>query len=99
MGVRVIEGHGEYGTETGAVLICSTSGVAFGPVMKDAEEADVFLEFLGVDARVLSENDLMASYSEFLNGTRICEDCEAEVAHVDWKEHQEDHEYERLRAE
>ena len=100
MGVRIIEGNGSYGTETGAVLICSTSGVAFGPVMHDSEEAEKFLEFLGgVDARSFTEPELMAKWSEFLNGSQVCDQCQKPVPHKEWKEHQEDHEYAQLKAE
>ena len=54
-----------------AVMFCSTTDWAFGPVVgenrelnKDPyERVEAFIEWLGVDARTLSEADLSAKYS------------------------------------
>lgn len=47
MGCRVIEGWkvNECGRRC-AVLYCSVSGVAFGPVMESGEEAEDFMKYL-----------------------------------------------------
>ena len=45
MGIRVLSGTriNEGDGITGAVLYCSTSGLAFGPVFTDGDEAEEFL--------------------------------------------------------
>ena len=60
MGVRILEG------EHNAVLYCSTSMWAFGPLFEDAAEAQIFLDWLMVDPRGLTDGELEAKYSEFL---------------------------------
>lgn len=60
MGVRILE------TENNAVLYCSTSMWAFGPLFEDADEAQAFLDWLGADPRLLADGHLAEKYSEFL---------------------------------
>lgn len=68
MGLRII-----YGGDT-AVMYCSTSDVAFGPVMYDDNEAghtaedrmESFCRFLKVDARRFDTPELMQKYGEWL---------------------------------
>jgi hypothetical protein len=60
MGCRILEGQ-EGGTDTTmAVFFCSTTGVAFGPVMNDIDEAEAFMAWLKADecrwASVLQRN-------------------------------------------
>lgn len=79
MGVRVLEDR----DGGGAVLYCSTSGWAFGPVMTSADEAEGFLHSLPSDARSLSEADLRKHYSEFVL-TSVCECGEVRVTTCTW---------------
>ena len=44
MSVRILEGTYD-GRKPGAVLICGTTGTAFGPLFNDYQEADGFLIF------------------------------------------------------
>jgi hypothetical protein len=60
MGVRIIS------DDNGAVIYCSTSMRAFGPVFQDHDEAQKFLEWLPSDARLLTQNELSHKYSDFL---------------------------------
>lgn len=60
MAIRIIEGT-DY-----AVLYCSTSMWAFGPVFEDADQAREFLEFVPGDPRLLSDTTLEGYYSQFL---------------------------------
>jgi hypothetical protein len=56
-----------------AVMYCSTTGWAFGPVMPTIEIAEAFLRYLGnTDARTLSDPDLETKYLEFLRRD-VCE--------------------------
>jgi len=67
MGVRIFVGH-EEGTDRGreqAILFCSTTDWAFGPLFDDAEEAQWFLEWLGTDPRSLKDSVLEAKVSQF----------------------------------
>ena len=69
MGCRIIEGK-EAGTDVPcAVLFCSTSGIAFGPLFDDHDEAQDFLEWLAkqtnVDARNLTDKRLHAYIFRF----------------------------------
>jgi hypothetical protein len=67
MGVRILDG------EDGAVLYCSTTMWAFGPVFQDdknhsaGELADEFVAWLNIDARKLTDKELADKYSEFLS--------------------------------
>jgi len=49
-----------------AVLYCSTTMWAFGPVFASFEDAQDFLEFIHVDARSLTDEELSAKYSDYL---------------------------------
>ena len=64
MGVRILQGNGE-GDSNYAVLYCSTSDWAFGPLFEDYEDAEAFLKWLVVDPRVLLDSDLERKCSEF----------------------------------
>ena len=72
MGVHIIEGHEPGSDRTMAVLFCSTSGIAFGPVFDDADDASRFLEWLDEiqkvprDPRSLGNTELMAYYEHYL---------------------------------
>jgi len=48
-----------------ACFICTTSDVAFGPIMKSAEWAEAFAEWLGCDPREVNVNDLIDKWCEF----------------------------------
>jgi hypothetical protein len=64
MGVRVIDGtRGECNKY--AVIFCSTSMTAFGPVMYDADEAYAFLKWLRKDPRLMSEDELAGQHLKF----------------------------------
>ena len=66
MGVRIIESN--RAMDNYAVLYCSTSMWAFGPVFHEGyDEAQAFLDWLGVDPRGLSESELQEKYREFLS--------------------------------
>ena len=60
MGVRILES-----TEGEAVLYCSTSDWAFGPVFPDAEQAEAFLEFIDKDPRSMTDKELSFFAGEF----------------------------------
>ena len=70
MGVRIIEGNHDGDSNGYAVLYCSVSMWAFGPVFKDVEEAESFLDFLGEgrenDPRSMSDAELTLKYHDFL---------------------------------
>lgn len=69
MGVRILSDH-DFAL---AVLYCSTSDTAFGPVFygrtgkQDAQErASAFLDWLSpIDARHYTESELRAKYNDF----------------------------------
>ena len=63
MGVRIIESNSP--SDSYAVIYCSTSMTAFGPVFRDGYEAQEFLEWLPEDARRYSSTELDSKYSEF----------------------------------
>lgn len=66
MGVRIFKDMGH------AVMYCSTTDWAFGPVFHDTDEHDaeerveVFLEWLREDPRRLNDHELQMKYSLFL---------------------------------
>ena len=73
-----------FGGARGAVLICTTTATAFGPVFSDREEALCFLAWLGTDPRMIGGNDerLAEKYQKFLcvrkqvlGGYRACWVC------------------------
>ena len=61
MGVEILEGR-DFGP---CALTCNTSGVAFGPLFEDREEAEAFLEWLPQDPRRYDDQELGRKYSEF----------------------------------
>jgi hypothetical protein len=61
MGVRIIE---DKDTDM-AVLYCSTSLWAFGPIFAGRDEAQEFLDWLESDPRRLSDRELDAKCGEF----------------------------------
>jgi hypothetical protein len=64
MGVRILQGDQ---ASDGAILYCSVSMWAFGPVFEDHDKAQAFLDWLGsVDPRSLTEKELEDKYSVFL---------------------------------
>ena len=65
MGVHVLAGKLE-GYREAACLVCSTSGLAFGPLFESREEADAFLAWWGgLDLRVLSTSRLVKLVAAF----------------------------------
>jgi len=67
MGVRVLYDN----NANVAVLYCSTSDIAFGPLFFDEDGHDardrveLFLEWLPLDARKYSDSELLEKYSEW----------------------------------
>lgn len=61
MGCRILESR-----EDGAVLYCSTTMWAFGPIFESGEAAEAFLKWLGFDPRSLSNKDLESNYTRWL---------------------------------
>lgn len=67
MGVRIIAGNGEGDSGTYAVLYCSVSMWAFGPVFADENQAQEFLDWLGpVDPRTFGDAEMHHRYYSFL---------------------------------
>ena len=74
MGIHTLEGELDGGPRTGAVLVCSTTGWAFGPVFRSAEDAERFqawsrplLPRYGVrDLRGLDDADLRRLDTEWI---------------------------------
>lgn len=61
MGVRIIDG------DDGAVLYCSVTMWAFGPVFSGSIEAQEFLDWLGrEDPRVFTDTELRGRYHDWL---------------------------------
>jgi hypothetical protein len=52
------------------VLYCSTTMWAFGPIFKDRDEAEEFLDWPKVDPRSLADNQLETKYAVFLVRTK-----------------------------
>jgi len=74
MGVRILE------AKTGeAVIYCSTSAWAFGPIFHDSDDGEVaaadralaFLRWLPRDARLYKDNELERKYCEWLAVERV----------------------------
>ena len=64
MGVRILQGNKSW---DGAVLYCSVSDWAFGPIFEDEDAAQEFLDWLGdTDPRVFSDQELRAKYHTWL---------------------------------
>ena len=73
MGCRIIIGKQQsWDGEEAAVLFCSTTGTAFGPVMGSEEEAQAFIEFCPGDPRNYPVTELMNMYADFCR-QRVCE--------------------------
>lgn len=73
MGVRIIEGNEAYpGGRTMAVLYCSTTMWAFGPVFDSVEQAEDFLKWLGSDPRHFPDSVLEQKHSEWFEAR--CDD-------------------------
>lgn len=74
MGCRILVGC-EQGTEReSAVLFCSTSGIAFGPLMQSEEEAEAFIAYCGQhggDPRKFSSKELMDLWDQFFKEHRL----------------------------
>jgi hypothetical protein len=68
MGVHILEDR----ESNEAAFYCSTSGWAFGPVFPNREAAELFLQVYSDDPRRLTDAELSARYSEFINGW-VCE--------------------------
>lgn len=68
MATRILH-TGDYGR---AILYCSTTDWAFGPVFDEDDEhdatsrAEAFLEWLKTDPRLLSDAEMSARYTEWL---------------------------------
>lgn len=63
MSVKILEGTGE-GESRGAVLFCSTTEWAFGPVFNSSQEAMDFLAFCR-EPRSLTTNELEKAVGDF----------------------------------
>lgn len=48
MGIRIFEGREAGAEREGAVLFCSTTGIAFGPIFNDHDAAEDFLSWVRV---------------------------------------------------
>ena len=66
MGCRILIGHEQGDDHDKAVLFCSTSMWAFGPVFESEEQAERFLKFCPVDPRKYTNGELVMMWSEFL---------------------------------
>jgi len=94
MGVRIIEGFYDGESSFGAVMICSTTMVAFGPVFDTEMHAELFIKWfekLGLgNVRMVAVETLVNCYAQFqklvvecdCGGLRLkadrCEFCEGE---------------------
>lgn len=61
MGIEILEGR-DLGQ---ACLTCNTTGVAFGPLFEDREEAEAFLAWCIDDPRSHTDRELGHRVSEF----------------------------------
>lgn len=62
MGVRILTNK----KDDQACFFCSTSEWAFGPIMKNEEEAEAFLKYLGgIDPRILTDQELERKFYDF----------------------------------
>jgi hypothetical protein len=73
MGCRIIHGNQEHanGMEC-AVMFCSTTGWAFGPVFANAEQAERFIDWVPLDPRTYNDSELEGLYGDFLR-LFVCE--------------------------
>ncbi|MCJ2530721.1 MAG: hypothetical protein LN413_00165 [Candidatus Thermoplasmatota archaeon] len=84
MGVRILEDR-----DTGeAVLYCSTTCWAFGPVFQSAEEAASFIDWDTDDPRQYSSQGLESAYSRFRK-ERTCQWCATLLEHPMDENHEE----------
>ena len=60
MGCRILEG------DSGAVLYCSTTNWAFGPIFEDYEKADAFIEHCDKDPRKYSKEELKECHQQWI---------------------------------
>lgn len=68
MGCRILED-----SDNGACFYCSTTGAAFGPIMANREEAELFLNVINpTDPRTLTERELFSKYADFCHD-HVCE--------------------------
>ena len=71
MSCRILVGHEQGSTREIACFFSSNDDWAFGPVFMDGEtEAEEFMEFLGVDPRGFTQEQLEARYVDFRNHKR-----------------------------
>ena len=71
MGIEILSGStgDPYRIEEQAVMVCNTSGTAFGPVFTSREEAEAFLDWLlPTDPRQLVGGELEATVARFRTG-------------------------------
>ena len=80
MGVRIIQGRFDGDSRGYAVLYCSTSMWAFGPVFEDEFQAQEFLDWLPDDPRSYSDALLESKHVEWLEEKEAIEKQEAEDA-------------------
>ena len=79
MGIKIIEGQ-LYGYKTSAVMINTTSMVAFGPVFDNTQQADCFIqwhhdEHLGcVD--IATAWQLVERFESFQSKVQKCDECD-----------------------
>jgi hypothetical protein len=65
MGLRIIVGNEQGCHREHAVLFCSTSQWAFGPVFDSEEDADEFIKWLPRDAREYTADELEHLYGSW----------------------------------
>ena len=79
MGVRIIEGLYD-GTISGAVLLCSTTEWAFGPLFDNTQEASLFLDWCAENfnesVREMPDNLLKDRFGQFRKLVTKCADCD-----------------------
>ena len=62
-------------TNDSACFYCSTTSVAFGPIMPSEAWAEAFAKWLPNDARTYNVNALVGLWGDFQSGHMECEDC------------------------
>jgi|GEM_PF-3145185 len=89
MGVRILTEHDDDGGCSRAVLYCSTTDWAFGPVCESYEEAQKFLKWLPEDARSYGDvllGDLYHSYRVEATEQVQCPTCKGTGVCPTWEE-------------
>ena len=75
MGVRILEGEYDGGYSC-AVLVCSTTETAFGPLFRDSSQAEAFVNWFErtrrMTVRSASQEGLALGYSEFCKVAHEC---------------------------